>query len=62
MTIGTDTANEQIDATSFFDHGLILGALLVQVGGVTVQDVDVLLRTVNVVEEGMWMFSFGQSM
>ena len=51
VTIGADTADEQVDAASLFDHGLILGALLVQVGGVTVQDVDVLLRTVNVVEE-----------
>ena len=51
MTIRADATDEQVDAASFSDHSLILGALFIQVGGVTIQDVDVLLRAVDVVEE-----------
>ena len=51
MAIRTNTTDEEVDATSLLDHLLIVLALSHQVGGISVQDVDVLLRTVDMIEE-----------
>ena len=51
MTIRADAADEKIDAASLLDHLLIVPALCYEVGGITIQDMDVLLRTVDMVEE-----------
>ena len=51
MSVRTDTAQEQVDATSFLNHLLVVSALGGQVLGVSVQDVDVLLGAVNMVEQ-----------
>ena len=51
VTVRADTTDEQVDAACLLDHLLIVPALGHEVGGITVQDVDVLLRTVNMVEE-----------
>ena len=51
MTIRADASDEEVDATSLGNHLLVVLALLDEVGGIAVEDVDILLRTVNVVEE-----------
>ena len=51
MTVRANTTDEQVDAACLLDHLLIVLALGHEVGGITIQDVDVLLRTVNMVEE-----------
>ena len=51
MTIGADTSDEEVDAASFHDHLLVVLALSSEVGGIAVEDVDVLLRTVDMIEQ-----------
>jgi hypothetical protein len=51
MTIGANTSNEEVDAASLLDHLLVMGALGNEVGGITIEDMDILLRTIDVVEE-----------
>ena len=51
VTVRADTTDEQVDAACLLDHLLIVPALGHEVGGITIQDVDVLLRTVDMVEE-----------
>ena len=51
MAIRTDTADKEVDATRFFYHLLIMTALLFQVLGITVQDMNILLRAVDMIEE-----------
>ena len=51
MAVGTYTAHKQIDATCLGYHLFIMCALGFQVGGVAVEDVDVLFLDVDVVEE-----------
>ena len=51
MTIRTDTTDKEVDATRLFYHLLIMTALLFQVLGITVQDMNILLRTVDMIEE-----------
>ena len=51
MTIGADTSDEQVDTSSLLDHLLIMLTLSLQVLGITIQDVDILLRTVDMIEE-----------
>ena len=51
MSVGADTADEQVDAACLLDHLLVVRALGDEVLGVAVEDVDVLLGDVNVVEE-----------
>ena len=51
MSIRTDTANEEVDATSILYHLLIMTALFLQVLGIAIQDVDVLLWTIDVIEQ-----------
>ena len=51
MTVGTDAAKEQVDATELLDLLLVSLALSSQVGGVAIEDVDILLRAVDVVEQ-----------
>ena len=51
MTVRAYATYEQVDTTSLLNHGLVPGALLVEVGSIAIENVDVLLRTVNVVEE-----------
>ena len=51
MAVRTDTADEEVDAACFLDHLLIVSALCLEVLCVSVEDVDVLLRAVDVVEE-----------
>ena len=51
MTIRADASDEEVNASGFLNHFLVVGALFHQVGSVAVENVDVLLRAVNVVEE-----------
>ena len=51
VSVGTDASHEEVDATSFLNHLLVVGALGSKVLGVAVKDMDVLLRDVDVVEE-----------
>ena len=51
MAIRTDTTDKEVDATRFFYHLLIMTALLFQILGITVQDMNILLRAVDMIEE-----------
>ena len=51
MSIGTDATDEEVDASRLANALLVVGAFLLQVVGVAVEDVDVLLRAVDIVEE-----------
>ena len=51
MAVRTDTTDEEVDTPSLNDHLLVTCALSLQVLGVAIEDVDVLLRAVNMVEE-----------
>jgi hypothetical protein len=51
MTIRADAADEKIDAASFLNHLLVVLALCCKVRGIAIEDMDVLLRTVDVIEE-----------
>ena len=51
MAVRTDTADEEVDAACFLNHLLIVSALCLEVLCVSVEDVDVLLRAVDMVEE-----------
>ena len=51
MAVRTDTADEEVDTASLLDHLLIVCTLCYQILGIAVEDVDVLLRTVDVVEQ-----------
>ena len=51
VTIGTDTAEEQVDATKLLNLTLIGLALGSQVRGIAIEDMDILLGTVDVVEQ-----------
>ena len=44
VAVGADTAEEEVYATGFLNHALIVGALSLQILGVAVQDMDVLGR------------------
>ena len=51
MAVFADTAQEEVDAACGDDLTLVLLALLLQIGGVAVEDVDVRGRHVDMVEE-----------
>ena len=51
VTVGADTAEEEVDAAALADHVFVVCAFGCEILGVTVEDVDVLLRAVDVVEE-----------
>lgn len=51
MSVGTDASEEEVDATSLYNHTLIVGTLCLQVRGIAIEDVDVLWGAVDVVEE-----------
>ena len=51
MAIRANSTEEQVDATSFGNHLLVMCTLSLQVRGVSVEDMDVLLRAVNMVEQ-----------
>ena len=51
MAVGTDTAEEEVDAAGFFYHLLIVTALFVKVLGVAVEDMDLVAGNVDMVEE-----------
>ena len=51
VAVGADASDEEVDAACLLDHLLIVLALGLQVGGVAVEDVDVLFRAVDVVEQ-----------
>ena len=51
MPVGTDTAEEEVDTTSGEDRFLVGSALGLEVGGITIEDVYVLLLDVDVAEE-----------
>ena len=51
MTVGADASDKEVDTTSFLYHLLIMGAFGNEVGSIAIQDMDVLLRTVDVVEQ-----------
>ena len=51
VAVGADTAEEEVDATALADHVFVVCAFGCEILGVTVEDVDVLLRAVDVVEE-----------
>ncbi len=51
MTIRTNASDEQIDATCLLNHLLIVLALCCEVRSIAVEDVDVLLRTVDMIEK-----------
>ena len=51
MAVLADAAHEEVDAPGLDDAGFVVGALLRQVLGVAVEDVDVLGLDVDVLEE-----------
>ena len=51
MSVGTDAADEEVDAAGFGNHLLVVGAFSFEVLGVTIEDMNVFLRAVDVVEE-----------
>ena len=51
MAIGTDTAEEQVDAAELLNLTLIGLALGSQVRSIAIEDMDILLGTVDVVEQ-----------
>ena len=51
MTVGTDTTDEEIDASGFFNHLFVVRTFCFEVFSVSVEDVNVFFRAVNVVEE-----------
>ena len=51
MSVGTNTANEQVDTTSLLNHLLVMCTLSFQILGVAVQDVDILFGDVDMVEQ-----------
>ena len=51
MTIGTDATDEQVDTTSLFDHLLVVLALSLEVGCITIKNMYVLLWAVDMIEQ-----------
>ena len=51
MTIRADTADEQVDTTCLLDHLLVVLALSLKVGCITIKDMYVLLWTVDMIEQ-----------
>ena len=51
MSVGTDAAKEQVDAAVGLYLALVVGALFHKVGGVAVEDMDVLGLYVDIAEE-----------
>ena len=51
MAIRADTTDEEVDTTCLSNHLLVVGTLGHEVRSVTVEDMNVLLRTVDVVEQ-----------
>lgn len=61
VAVGTDAAEEELDASVALDLGFVVGALLEKIGSVSVQDVNILrtmgdgnrngLRNIDVLEE-----------
>ena len=51
MAVRTDAAHEEINASSFLNHLLIVGTLCLEILGVAVEDVYVLLLDVDMREE-----------
>ena len=51
VAVGTDATNKQVDAACLGNHLLVVLALSIQVLCITIEDMDILLRTVDVVEE-----------
>lgn len=51
VTIGTDTTQEELDATNGGDLLLIALALEIEIGGIAVEDVNVLGEDIDVLEE-----------
>ena len=51
MTIRTNTTDKQVDTTSLLNHLLVVLALSLQIRGITIQNMDILLWTVDVVEQ-----------
>ena len=51
VAVGADAADEQVDAACLGNHFLVVLALSIQVLCITVQNMDILLRTVDVVEK-----------
>jgi len=51
VAVGSDAAEEEVDSPYGFDAGFVGGAFGFEIGSVTVQDVDVLARDVDVREE-----------
>ena len=51
MTVRTYAANKQVDTTCFANHLLVVSTLSLQILSITVQDMDILLRTIDMVEQ-----------
>ena len=51
MAVGADTAEEEVDAAELANHLFVVCAFGCQIFGVSVENVDVLLRAVDVIEE-----------
>ena len=51
MAVRTNTADKQVDAAGLGNHLLIVAALSLQVLGISIQYMDILFRTVDVVEQ-----------
>ena len=51
MTIRADTADEQVDTTCLLDHLLVVLALSLKVGCITIKNMYVLLWTVDMIEQ-----------
>ena len=51
VSVRTDTTEEEVDTTCFMNHFLIVLALCLKIFCVTIQDMNVLLWTINVVEK-----------
>ena len=51
MAIGTDATKEEVDTTEFLYFLLVVGTLCSQIRRITIEDMNIFLRTVDVVNE-----------
>ena len=51
MSVGTDSTDEEVDASCFLNHLLVVGALCHQVFSVSIQDVHIILIDIDMVEK-----------
>ena len=51
MAIGTDTTKEEVDTTEFLYFLLVVGTLCSQIRRIAIEDMNIFLRTVDMVEQ-----------